>query len=309
MTMLFCHETIDPDPWLREFRAHDPALEVRLWPHAGALDEIEAIFALRLPADLSGPFSNLAFVQCFGTGADHLLADPRIPAHIPIARLVNSQQTQGMVEFVLGIVLGWHRRFDTFRAQQRRGEWRRHPHPLASERTVGVLGLGEIGGAVASSLAGFGFNTRGWSRSSRILPGVRTFAGEAGLDAFAAGLDCIVCLLPLTGSTRHVLSAGLFGRLAPNAYVVNVGRGGHCKEDDLLAAIGSGQLAGAWLDVFETEPLPATSSLWHHDNITISPHAGTMSRAETAAASIIDNLHRVRRGEPIHHAARAANPA
>ena len=202
-----------------------------------------------------GPFSNLAFVQCFGTGADHLLADPRIPAHIPIARLVNPQQTQGMVEFVLGIVLGWHRRSTRFARNSAVGSGA-HPHPLASERTVGVLGLGEIGGAVASSLAGFGFKTRGWSRSSRILPGVRTFAGEAGLDSFAGGLDCSLPaaadrLDPACAVRRIVRPAG------SDAYVVNRTRR-PLQGRRPAGGDRSGQLAGAWLDVFETEPLPAS---------------------------------------------------
>ena len=249
---------------------------------------------------------NLAFVQCFGTGADNLLADPRIPPHIPIARLINDEQTRGMVEFVLGIVLGWHRQFDTFRAQQKRAEWIRHEHPIASERSVGVLGLGEMGMAVARGLAALGFKTRGWNRSPRLLPGVETFVGDAEFMSFASGLDCVVCLVPLTSSTRHILAAPLFNRLARGAYVVNVGRGGHCKEDDLIAALDSGQVSGAWLDVFETEPLPSDSPLWRRGDIAILPHAATMSRPEFAAATIVENLHRVRRGDPILHPARAA---
>jgi glyoxylate/hydroxypyruvate reductase A len=199
----------------------------------------------------------------------------------------------------LTAVLRHHREFDRFSRAQRRKEWS-YAFPLGpAERRVGVLGLGELGRAVASTLSAQGFPVAGWSRTAKEAEGITCFAGEAGLKPFLARTDILVCLLPLTAATRGILAAATFAALPQGAFVINVGRGAHLVEADLLAALASGQLAGATLDVFDQEPLPAASPLWDHPNVLITPHVASYCDPRTAADGVADNLRRLAAGEPL----------
>jgi len=169
----------------------------------------------------------------------------------------------------------------------------------AGSRRVGVLGMGVLGQAVIAKLHGFGFQCAGWSRSVREVPGVESFAGEEGMDAFLARTDILVCLLPLTNATRGILSRALFGRLPPGAVLINVGRGAHLVEQDLLDALDEGQLSAAILDVFDAEPLAPDHPFWHHPRIMVTPHIASMTQPETAVEAVLENLRRHREGLPL----------
>jgi glyoxylate/hydroxypyruvate reductase A len=199
-----------------------------------------------------------------------------------------------MSETVLAHVLDWHHHHYRYRAQQAERRWRRRKQYLAADRTVGILGLGELGSDAAKKLGALGFNVAGYSRRPKELPGVQSFTE---LEPLLRITDALVCLLPLTAQTRGILNGRNLGKLKKHACVINVARGGHVVVPDLLSQLDSGHLSHAYLDVFDTEPLPASSPLWKHPGITITPHSAALTEPRTAVPKIVENIERVRRGE------------
>ena len=235
-------------------------------------------------------FPNLRAIVSVGAGIDHVLADAELPQGIPIIRTVGTDLTQRMREYVALHVLRHHRNMPEILASQGRRQWNQIIVPPATGRRVGVMGLGNLGAVAAQTLAGLSFRTVGWSLSGREVDGVETFAGEAGLDAFLAGTEILVCLLPLTPQTEGILNAGLFARLPEGACLVNAARGPHLVDDDLLAALGTGRIAQATLDVFHTEPLPQDHPFWTHPQITVTPHIASLIDAPTGSRIIAANI-------------------
>jgi glyoxylate/hydroxypyruvate reductase A len=195
-------------------------------------------------------------------------------------------------------VLDWHRHHYYYRAQQEARRWNRLNQYLASDRTIGLLGLGELGSDAARRLGALGFNVVGWSRRPKTLAGVTCLTQ---LDAVLERSDVVVCLLPLTAQTRGILNYKTFRKIRLGGAIINVARGGHLAADDLIAALDSGHLAHAYLDVFEHEPLPHDHPLWTHPAITITPHAAALTEPRTAIPRIVENIERLRRGEPPHN--------
>lgn len=296
VVVLFACFGVRPEPWLAALSQAAPELELRGWPNAGPPDEVDYVVVWAQPDGFLRQFVNLRAVLCIGAGVDRILEDSDLP-DVPIARMRDEGLTQGMVEFVLARVLHYHRLMPAYEAQQREGVWRQLPTPLARERTVGVLGLGQLGAACAASLAANGFSVRGWSRTPKSLPGVAAFDGP--LEAFLEPCEVVVCLLPLTAATRGVLNAGTLSHLS-GASLINVGRGAHLVEADLIPALDAGHLANATLDVFATEPLPASHPFWSDPRITVVPHASALTPPATAGPTIVANIRRHLAGEALH---------
>ncbi|PZR31787.1 glyoxylate/hydroxypyruvate reductase A, partial [Caulobacter segnis] len=231
----------------------------------------------------------------FGAGVDRILQDPDLP-DVPIARMRDEGLTQGMVEFVLARTLHYHRLMPAYEEQQRQRVWRPLIAPLARDRTVGVLGLGQLGAACATNLAANGFKVRGWSRTPKDLPGVEAFDGP--LETFLAPCEVVVCLLPLTPATRGILNAGTLSHLS-GASLISVGRGAHLVEADLIPALDAGHLAHATLDVFAIEPLPAAHPFWSDPRITVTPHASALTPPQTAGPTIVANIRRHLAGQDL----------
>ena len=223
----------------------------------------------------------LKAIVSLGAGVDHILADESL-AHLPLVRMIDPALTRGMTEYVLLHVLRHHRRMPEFEAQQRRGEWRPRFAPLASERRVGVMGMGVLGRSAARALGQAGFRVAGWSRRRRV-GGIESFAGPEEFAPFIARSDILVCLLPMTPVTRGILDRGLFARLPKGAAVINAARGGHLVEEDLVAALDSGHLSGATLDVFAEEPLPPGHPFWRHPKVTVTPHVASLTHRDSGA--------------------------
>ncbi|QUS37201.1 2-hydroxyacid dehydrogenase [Falsirhodobacter algicola] len=234
-------------------------------------------------------FAGLKAIISIGAGIDHLLEDAALP-DVPVIRTVGTDLTQRMNEYVALHVLRHHRGMPALRAAQAQRRWQPVVMPAAPDRRVGVMGLGNLGAAAAGLLAAIGFDVAGWSRSPRAVPGVRGFAGEAGLAPFLEGTEILVNLLPLTEETRGILDAGLMARLAPGAALINAARGPHLVEEDLLAALASGQIGGATLDVFHVEPLPPEHPFWTHPGVTVTPHVASLIDPPTGSRIIARNL-------------------
>jgi len=297
MALVFYSLVLDPEPWQAAFAELMPDLDVRVWPEIGDPAEVEVMLAWRPPRGALADMPNLRFLQAFGAGVDQLLADPTIPADLPIARIVDENQTAGMRDYVLAMVLKYHRRLDVYARQQSAAVWNRLPHVDPGERRVAIMGLGELGIAAARTLAMLGFDVAGWSRTPKLIDGVKTYAGAEGWETFLAHADILVCLLPLTPETEGILNAKTFAALPVGAAVINAGRGGHIVLPDLVAALDSGHLCGATLDVFEHEPLKPDDPIWRYPKLDITPHIATISTARTSAARVVENIRRVRAGQ------------
>ena len=286
--------------WFEALRAHANGREVRIWPDAvGAANDISYACVWNPPHGLLAEFPNLKAIVNLGAGVDHLLADPALPS-VPIGRAAHADLTQRVTAYVVLHVLMHHRRQRLYDAQQRERLWRPHEQPAASEVCVGIMGLGVIGSNAAAVLGRLGFRVAGWSRTPKDLPGVETFHGGAGLDAFLARTEILVCLLPRTRDTEGLLNLALFRKLKHGgAFLINAGRGPLQVDADIVTALDEGTLAGATLDVFPQEPPPPDSPLWTHPKVTVTPHnAGDIS-PRVFAPHVIAQIERFERGLPL----------
>ncbi|MBL8703404.1 MAG: glyoxylate/hydroxypyruvate reductase A [Rhodospirillales bacterium] len=285
-------------PWWRgEFARELPDLDFRVHPEVGDPKDIEYALVWDPPAGLLASLPNLKAIFSLGAGVDHLFKDPQLPRHVPIVRLVDERLTGQMVEYAMLYALYFHRAIPTYEAQQKTKTWKESPLKLISERRVGVMGIGEIGGAAARALKGIGFDVAGWSRSPKVIDGIKTYAGADGLGPFLARTDILVCILPLTAETTDILNAKLFAAMPQGSYLINIGRGRQLVEQDLVAALDSGHIAGAALDVFRTEPLPPESPLWAHPKIVVTPHIAAMTDPRSSVLQVVANIKRIRAGQ------------
>ena len=298
MTFLYKSDPVRGALWAELFARKMPKLPFRIWPDIGDPCEVRYLAAWQPPQDLATRFPNLEFLFSTGAGTDQFDFSV-IPETLPVVRMVESGIIDGMVEYVTLAVLSIHRDWRTYLDQQRAGNWQVHRVHPASSRRVGVLGLGVLGRAVLESLGRFGFSCAGWSRSPQQIEGVECYAGPDGLRRFLARTDILICLLPLTDSTRGILSKPLFDRLPQGATVINVGRGGHLVQQDLLQALDEGKVGKAILDVCETEPLPSDHPFWSHPHVQLTPHIASMTQPETAVEAVLDNIRRHQEGLPM----------
>lgn len=298
MNIAFIAQGEDPQRWLPPLQAALPQDRFVVWPDLGDPAEVEVALVAKPPPAALARLTRLRLIQSLWMGVDGLLADATLPGHVPIARLVDPGMVAAMSETVLARVLDWHRHLYRYRAQQAARRWAPLTQHLASDRTVGLLGLGELGRDAAARLAALGFQVCGWSRRPKRIDGATCFHGGDGLREVLARSGALVCLLPLTAETRGILDARTLALLPDGACVINVARGAHVVERDLLAALDSGRLVHAYLDVFETEPLPAEHRFWTHPAVSLTPHVAALTEPRTAVEKVIANIERVRRGEP-----------
>jgi glyoxylate/hydroxypyruvate reductase A len=283
--------------WLPHFEKADLNILVQGRDEYRA-EDIDYVFSFRPPHGLLKTFPRLKTIFSVGAGVDAFLADPEFPKQIPLVRFVDPQLSTEMAQYVVMHVLRQHRQQSVFEALQKQSRWSQMLLPRKTADTrIGILGLGEIGTMAGGRLRDLGFPISGWSRSRKHVRGIESYAGEAEFAAFLAVSDFLICLLPLTTETRGILNAKTFSMLPEGAYLINVARGGHLKEGDLVPAIDSGHLAGATLDVFQSEPLPETSPFWLHARITVTPHIAAISDPQIAARFVIDGIAAAERGE------------
>jgi len=296
----------DPKGWDQIFRTLAPQRDIRTWPEtAGNPDSVHYACVWKPPHGMLAEYHNLKAVFSLGAGVDDILADIQLP-NVPIIRVVDNDLTMRMTEYVVLHVLTYHRHQRTYDTQQRLRMWHEHEQAPASEVAVGVMGLGELGLASAVALQRLGFRVYGWSRTQKMLPGIETFYGAVGLEPFLRRTEILVCLLPSTPATRHILSLDTFRRLKFNgamhgAYVINAARGDLQVDADIIVALEDGTLAGATLDVFPTEPLPITSPLWTHPKVTITPHNAAQSSPRAIVSNILRQIDRFEVGMPLEH--------
>lgn len=297
LDILFSSTKEKPERWFPLLRKALPADRFFAWPdtNGGAIDI--ALVATHHAGTFAG-LSNLKLIQSMWMGVETFLDDPQVPRDVPLARLIDPGMVLAMGETVIAHVLDWHRHLYWYRSLQKERKWQRRGQFMPSDRTVGILGLGELGGTVAAKLLAMQFNVCGWSRTPKKLDGVHC---STDLEDVVRRSDVLVCLLPLTEKTKGIINSKTLSLVRKGGCVINVARGGHVIVPDLLAALDSGHLEHAYLDVFETEPLPAESPLWPHPGITLTPHVAAFTEPRTSVMKIVENFERVRRGEkPLH---------
>lgn len=301
MALLFLSKADDPVEWRERLTSRLPGLDMRVYPKVGEVRDIDAALVWRYPVGELKRYPNLKLICSLGAGVDHLLADPDLP-DVPLTRIVDPDLARAMAEYALLATLYFHRDFDHYRRAQADGQWRKRTNARPDQRRVGLLGLGEIGTACAEILRRQGFPVAGWSRSPKSIAGVTCHHGPAGFEALLRASDIVICVLPLTPETTGILDAGAFDLMPRGGYVVNIGRGKQLVDDDLLAALDSNHLAGAMLDVFAREPLPANHRYWAHPKVVITPHVAALTNPATAADQIAENLRRLADGRPLLNA-------
>ncbi len=275
----------------------DAHLHTDLAGDPAAVDYI--VYAPSSPLRDFSPFVNCKAVLSLWAGVEKIVGNASLTQ--PLTRMVSDDLTEGMVDYVTGHVLRHHLGMDAHILGQD-GVWRNDVvPPLARERTVAILGLGELGRAAAHALAGLNFRVLGWSRRPKDLPGIEAFHGEAGLRQVLARTEILVLLMPLTGETTNLIDAGALALMPPGAVVINPGRGALIDDGALLQALDRGHIAHATLDVFRTEPLPADHAFWRHAKVTVTPHVAAATRVAGACRLLVENIRRDEAGEPLLH--------
>ncbi|KPW75386.1 D-isomer specific 2-hydroxyacid dehydrogenase [Pseudomonas syringae pv. coriandricola] len=294
--LLYKADPARAERWRVLFAEHAPDIEWRVCPDIGDPADIQYLGAWLAPDDVQTLLPNLKVLFALSAGVDQLDLS-RIPKSLPVVRLLDPGISHGMCEYASFAVLSLHREMLRYRQQQNEGVWKAHPLIPAHKRRVGVMGLGLQAQHILSSLKPFGFELSGWARREHHIDGVACYAGDEQRDAFLGQCDILLCVLPLTGQTEGILNRQLFERLPKGAALINMGRGGHLVEADLLEALDSGQLSAAVLDVLQQEPAPAEHPFWKHPKILLTPHVAAMTQPESAFPGLLDNIRRFERGE------------
>ncbi|MBK6569590.1 2-hydroxyacid dehydrogenase [Candidatus Aalborgicola defluviihabitans] len=296
MRISFCCTDTASEPWLQGLRAALPTAKVLLWEPGAPLADYAVVWAP--PQQFFDEQPQLKAVFNIGAGVDALLK-LRLPPNALVVRLDDAGMSVQMAEYVCHAVIRHFRELDAYEADTRQGNWSFRKPRSRADFPVGIMGMGVLGERVARSLVGFEFPVMGWSRTPKSVDGVQCFAGEQGFADFLAASRVLVCLLPLTPETRDIMNHANLSRLQSGAYIINVARGAHLVDDDLLALLDSGHIAGAALDVFRTEPLSAGHPFWQHPKIVVTPHTSARTLRSESITQITSKITAIQRGEPV----------
>ena len=296
MNITICFASLPPEPWVQAVQQALPNARVSAWAPGAPPADHAIVWAP--PQQFIDEQTGLQTLFNIGAGVDALL-QLKLPPSLKVVRLDDAGMSVQMAEYVCHAVIRHFREFDGYDADTAAGKWSYRKPRSRADFAVGVMGLGVLGERVAKALQVFEFPVNGYSRSAKDLPGIRCFSGAQGLPEFLAATRVLVNLMPLTPETENILNTNTLSQLQPGGYLVNVARGKHLVEEDLIALIDNGHLAGATLDVFRTEPLPADHSFWHHPKITVTPHTSARTLREESIAQIVGKMQALQRGEPI----------
>lgn len=296
MHITFCCTDTKSQPWLDGLQAAFPQAVVHLWSPGAPPADYAVVWAP--PQSFFDEQTQLKGIFNIGAGVDALVK-LRLPEGVPVVRLDDAGMSVQMAEYVCHAVIRHFREFDAYEADVAAGTWSYRKPRMRADFPVGVMGLGVLGERVSRALAQFDFPVLGWSRSAKSMIGVTCYSGDDGLQDFLAASRVLVCLLPLTPETENIMHRDNLSKLLPDAYIVNVARGRHLVDDDLIALIDEGRIAGATLDVFRTEPLPAAHAFWTHPKITVTPHTSARTLREESIAQIAGKIRRLHEGSSV----------
>jgi len=288
----------DPKPWLEALRQVDSSLDIQVYPQIEDLEKVEMALVWQHPPGFLRNFPHLKLISSLGAGVDHILSDSEIPHHLPIVRIVDEKLTWSMTNYVLMGVLNFHRQLYRYQKDKDNGIWDMSNPEISIK--VGIMGVGALGGDVVDKLMYLGFEVCGYGLNDKKSLSFPYFAKHQ-LDDFLSDINVLVCMLPLTSETEGILNITLFQKCNPGTYLINVARGKHLIEEDLIPAFEEGYLSGAMLDVFRVEPLPRTHAYWSDSRIQLTPHIASVTNPKAAAPQIVENYKRLNNGLPLQH--------
>lgn len=289
----------DPKAWLAALKAKAPEVEVSVYPEVENKNKIDYALVWNYPHGVLQEFPNLKVVASMGAGVDHIISDPDLPKKVMVTRVVDLQLGIDMAEFVLAIIMDYLRNLSVHKGMEASREWVPRTYFRIADPTIGIMGMGILGNKVSEKLKSVGFRVTGWARTQRTNRDFRIYSGQEELEAFLKEVNILVCLLPLTPLTENILNRDLFSKLPRNAFVINVARGRHLVEKDLLEYLDNAHLSGAALDVFRTEPLPQEHPFWEHPKVHVTPHIASVSRPSSVVNQVLENYRRLQNGEPL----------
>ncbi len=299
MTISIICTNKDPKPWVDALKKLDPTLDVQIWPNERRKEDVEFVLCWNHPEGVLADYPNLQCICSMGAGIDHLSNDAFFPKDLPVVRLVDPLLAQSMFEYICAVVMFHFRELDVYKAQQGQSNWLQQPPKSIFQTTIGIMGLGNIGKYSASKFSDIGFNVIGWSRTKKSIKGVKSYTGEDQLEEFLSQASILICLLPLTNETRGILNLKNFNKLPQGAYLVNVARGEHLVDEDLIMALNEGQLRGACLDVFREEPLVKSHPFWNHSKILLTPHCASITDPISVAPQVVQNYRLMQDSKPL----------
>ena len=305
MRISFCCTDTKAQPWLDGLRTALPGADIEVWAPGAAPADYAVVWTP--PQQFVDEQPRLKGLFNIGAGVDALMK-LRLPPEIPVVRLDDAGMSVQMADYVCHSVIRHFREFDAYDDDAAQGKWSYRKPRQRQDFPVGVMGLGVLGERVSRALTQFDFPVMGWSRSAKAIEGVRCFSGEAGFNDFLAASRILVCLLPLTPETENIMRQDTLARLQPGGYVINVARGRHLVDEDLIALIDSGHLAGAMLDVFRSEPLPAAHPFWKHPKISVTPHTSARTLRDESIAQIAGKIRALESGAAISSLAGVVDP-
>jgi glyoxylate/hydroxypyruvate reductase A len=287
--------------WKNALQAADNSLKVYSYLEDHPKNEILMAVIWKHPAGSLTQYPNLKCIASAGAGVDYIFDDTTRPENVPITRIVDPYLAGDMSEHVLAVILAHIKNLNTYKLYQVENVWKPLEYLRIKDVTVGILGLGELGALTASDLTNCGFNVKGWSRTKKDIQKVETYFGTEGLSEFLQSVTILVCLLPLTPETEGILNKELLLQLPKNAYLVNVARGGHLVDGDLIMLLDNGHLSGACLDVYHIEPLPQAHPFWNHKKIHMTPHYASVSDTDSVVPQLLENYKRLQNNEELQH--------
>lgn len=296
MSLLLIAPDRDISPLKEAALQEDPNLDIEIWPKVSSNEQVQFAVCWNQPSNVLNKYPNLKTISSLGAGVEHIMTDDTLPDDVAICRVVSPTLVQQVREYVLNAVLNYQRHTLDYVYQGQRGEWKPFPYRAPQECAVGIMGLGSLGRPTALLLSGLGYKVSGWSGSPKSIENVQAFSGEQEFDKFLQETQILVCMLPLTAKTRGILDLDTFKTLQHPAYLINVGRGEHLVEEDLIYALDKEWLEGACLDVFPEEPLPERHAFWNRPNIMITPHVASLIPTDEAAKQIVENYKRTLSG-------------
>ncbi|MDX1761148.1 MAG: glyoxylate/hydroxypyruvate reductase A [Christiangramia sp.] len=299
MSVLIVSPGKDPEAWVKALENRHPGMNIYVYPEEHDTEEVEFALTWNHPRGLFKNYPNLKVIASMGAGVDHILSDNSLPEGVKVTKVVDETLTEDMGDFVLSQVMNHIRDLNYYSKAQTRKEWDQFQYKRPQNTTVGIMGLGVLGNAVAGKLTKNFFKVNAWSRTEKNCEDVKCYHGKDQLEEFLNNSHVLVCLLPLTEDTENILNSDLFDMLPEGAFVINVARGEHLVEHDLMEMIDSGHLSGASLDVFREEPLPEEHPFWEHPKIHITPHIASLTKPESVVDQIAENYDRMKEDEPL----------
>lgn len=287
------------EAWKNALLQANPKLKVYSYLDKHPKEDIIMALIWKHPKGSLAVYPNLKCIASSGAGVDYIFEDDTVPAHVPLTRVTDPFLASDMSEHVVAAIFAELKNFSTYKIQQTQSIWKPREYKRISDVTVGIMGLGELGALAANDLVHIGFNVQGWSRSKKLINNVKTFTGDSELGDFLKNSNFLVCLLPLTPDTNGILDSALFSQLPKGAYVINVARGGHLVDADLLEHLDNDHISGACLDVYHQEPLPPSHPFWNHPKIFMTPHYASVSDTNSVIPQIISNYNNIEEGKAL----------